>query len=148
MNVITPAFVDRIIQTGPLAEARRRTQEGAARPRNKAHWDKFSSWALICDEVLDTEHATDWYDDIIAELGRRGFTFEQIDAMRRFAWETVGWLNYDKMLWEWCSLDEKDIRRALEWQLSEGRITRPQYDAALRFLEEPGAAPWLSLPRE
>src|SRR5689334_14598767 len=120
MPVITPEFVDRIIRSGPLTEARRRTQDGSACPRNKAQWDKFSSWSLICEEILDTEHAPDWYDDIVAELGRRGFSVEQIDTMRRFAWETVGWLNYDKMLWEWCSLDEKDIRMALDWQLGEG----------------------------
>ena len=33
--------------------------------------------------------------------------------MRRFAWKTVGWLNYDKMMWEWGGLDEKDIEMAL-----------------------------------
>jgi hypothetical protein len=147
MVVITREFVDRILQTGPLAEARRRAQDGSARPRNTAHWHKFSSWALICEEILDTEHPTDWYDDILAELGRRGFTFEQIDAMRRFAWETVGWLNYDKMLWEWCGLDEKDIKLALDWQLREGRIARPQYDAGLSFLEQPGPVPRSSPPR-
>jgi hypothetical protein len=110
MHAITPEFVDRVIRAGPLTEARRRIQEGSACPRNKAQWNRLSSWALICEEILDTEHAPDWYDDIIAELNRRGFTFEQLDAMRRFAWESVGWLNYDKMMWEWVHLDERDIR--------------------------------------
>ena len=58
------------------------------------------------------------------------------------AWETVGWLNYDKMLWEWCSLDEKDVKLALDWQLREGRITQPQCDAGLSFLEQPGPVLW------
>jgi len=134
MNIITPEFVDRVIETGPLAEARRRTQDGLARPKNNARWEKFSSWALICEEILDTAHPADWYDDIIAELGRRGLTFEQIDVMLRFAWETVGWLNYDKVLWEWVTLDEEDIKLALDWQLREGRITQQQYAAGLAFL--------------
>jgi hypothetical protein len=140
MPVITPEFVDRIIRSGPLTEARRRTDDGSACPRNKAHWDKFSSWSLICEEILDTEHAPDWYDDIVAELSRRGFTVEQIDTMRRFAWESAGWLNYDKMLWEWVSLDEKDIRMALDWQFRERLITREQYEDGLAFIENPRRA--------
>jgi len=140
MPVITREFVEHVVRTGPLAEARRRTQDGTARPRNKAAWDRFSSWALVLEEVLDTEHPADWYDDIIAELGRRGFAAEQVDAMRRFAWETAGWLNYDKMLWEWCGLDEKDVKLALDWQLKDGRIDRRQHAAGLAFLEQPASA--------
>ncbi len=141
MVIIAPEFVDRVLESGPLTEARIRTQNGSARPQNKAHWEKCSSWALICEEVLDTQHATDWYDDVVAELGRRGFRFEQIDAMRRFAWRTAGWLNYDKMMWEWCSLDENDVRRALDWQLREEIITRKQYDEGLLFIEHPAGIP-------
>jgi hypothetical protein len=137
MVLITPEFIDRIIRSGPLTQARIRAHDGTARPRNTAQWDKFSSWALVCEEVLDTEHSAHWYDDIVAELRRRGFGFEQIDRMRRFAWETAGWLNYDQMLWDWCSLDEKDIEMALDWQLREGIITRQQYDEGVRFLENP-----------
>jgi hypothetical protein len=140
MSIIKPEFVDRIISSGPLADARRRVQGGSARPRNQAQWDKFSSWSLICEEILDTEHAPELYDDIVAELNRRGFSFEQIDAMRRFAWETVGWLNYDKMLWEWIGLDEKDIRKALDWQLRERIITRGQHADGLSFIENPRRA--------
>ncbi len=135
--IITPAFVDHVIRTGPLAEARRRTREGSARPRNKAQWEKFSSWSLVCEEVLDTKHSDDWYDDIVAELGRRGLGPEQVDAMRRFAWQTAGWLNYDKMLWEWVALGEKDIWRALRWQFRDGLITRRQFNEGLSFLDDP-----------
>jgi hypothetical protein len=139
--VVTPKFVDHVIRSGRLTEARRRAEDGSARPRKMASWDRFSSWALICEEVLDTEHPTDWYDGILAELRRRGFSFEQIDSMRRFAWETAGWLNYDKMLWDWCSLDEKDIKTALDWQLRDGIITRQRYDERLSFLEHPACIP-------
>ena len=137
MVVITPEFIEHMIRSGPLTAARVRTQSGLVRPKNKAQWDKFSTWSLICEEILDTEHAPDWYDDIIAELDRRGFGVEQIDAMRRFAWKTVGWLNYDKMLWEWCWLEEKHIRLALDWQLRDGTITREQHQTGLSFLEQP-----------
>jgi hypothetical protein len=141
MAVITQEFVDGIIRSGPLTEARVRMESGLARPRNKAHWNKFTSWALICEEIVDTEHESDGYDDITAELQRRGFDFEQIDAMRRFAWKTVGWLNYDKMMWEWGRLDEKDIAMALEWQFKDGVITREQFDKGRGFIEQLGKTP-------
>lgn len=88
--VITPQFVDRIIRAGPLSKARGRVQNRTARPRNEARWETFSSWTLICEEILDTEPSDDWYDGIVVELNRRGFSFEQIDAMRRLAWQTAG----------------------------------------------------------
>ena len=141
MTVITPEFINGIIRSGPLTEARVRIQNGSAKPRDNAHWDRFSSWELICEEILDTEHSEDWYDDIVAELGRRGFNYEQIDAMRRFAWRTVGWLNYDKMMWEWCGLDENDIETALAWQLKEGIITREQHDANRMLIKHPEKLP-------
>lgn len=137
MNVITRQFINGMIRSGPLGEAARRIRDGTARPKNVAHWEEFSTWALVCEEILDTEDPDDWYDDVVAELLRRGFGFEQIDAMRRFAWETAGWLNYDRMLWEWCQLDEDDIRSALDLQLRERRITRTRYEECLGFLEHP-----------
>jgi hypothetical protein len=139
MNIVTPDFVSRMIRSGPLAQACRRTRDGTARPRNKAQWEKFSTWSLVCEEVLDTEHSDDWCDDIVAELGRRSFGFDQIDAMRRFAWTTAGWLNFDRVLWEWCSLDEKHIMQALYWQLREGIITRRKYEECLGFVERPAS---------
>lgn len=137
MAIITASFVDRIIRTGPLAKARRRSEAGSSLPNNKARWERFSSWSLVCEEILDTEHSPDWYDGIVAELRRRGFAFDQIDAMRRFAWETAGWLNYDKMLWEWVSLDEKDVELALDWQLREGMISQQQHKTGLAFIKQP-----------
>lgn len=141
MTVVTPDFIRHIIRSGHLAEAQARARDGKAQPRNKAHWDKFTSWALICEEVLDTEGAPDWYDDILAELTRRGFSHEQIDQMRGFAWQTAGWLNYDKMLWEWCSLDEDDIRTALDSQLEDGIISATQHAEKLCYIEHPSCIP-------
>lgn len=141
MSVVTPDFIDRVIRNGRLTEAQVRARDGTAHPQNKAQWDKFSSWALVCEEVLDTDSESDWYDDVLAELTRRGFTNDQINRMRRFAWQTAGWLNYDKMAWEWGSLDEKDIRMALSWQLREGLITSSQHTERLAYIDDPTRLP-------
>ena len=29
-----------------------------------------------------------------------------------------GWLNFEKMVWDWCSLDESDILRAIDLQVA------------------------------
>ncbi len=132
--VITPEFIDRIIGKGDLTQAWQRLQQGQANPRNQAMWDRFSSWSLICEEIVDTEYPAEWHDDILAELIRRGFSFDQINEMRRFAWRTAGWLNYDKMVWDWVGLNEDDIKRALDWQLREERITCDEHGDGLYFL--------------
>jgi hypothetical protein len=141
MNVVTPDFVRRIIRSGPIADAQARARDGMANPKNQAQWDKFTSWGLICEEILDTEHGPDWYDDILAELTRRGFSHDQIDRMRGFAWQTAGWLNYDKILWEWVYLDEADIRTALDFQLNDGVITAAQHADRLSYIEHPSKIP-------
>ena len=121
---VTPDFIQGIIRDGLLTKAMARAREGTAHPKNKLRGEGFSSWALICEEALDTQHDADWCDDIVAELTRRGFSYEQIDRMRSFAWQTAGWLNFDMMLWEWVSLDEQHIRTALDWQFKDGLITQ------------------------
>ncbi|NJL88637.1 MAG: hypothetical protein HC916_01685 [Coleofasciculaceae cyanobacterium SM2_1_6] len=135
MTIITPEFIQGVIRSGALAKARQRTQNGTAQPQNKARWYKFSTWTLICEEILDTEQPDDWYDDIIAELDRRGFSAEQVDKMRYFAWQTAGWLNYDRMVWDWCNLDETDMKTALAWQLRDGLINQQQYEEGLFSIE-------------
>lgn len=137
MAVVTATLIEKIIQSGPLTLARNRVRSETTLPDRRPQWAAVSAWCLICDEVLDTEHGPDWYDGIIAELDHRGFGDEQVDAMRRFAWQTAGWLNYDKMLWEWVDLNESDIRMALDWQLRERLITRAQHHDGLAFIENP-----------
>lgn len=141
MILITPDFIQGILRSGELTLAQARARDGTAQPKNQAHWDKFSSWALVCEEVLDTEHSPDWYDDVLAELTRRCFSHDQIDRMRAFAWQTAGWLNYDRMLWEWCSLDEKHIRTALDLQLKDGLISPTQHADRLFYIEHPSLIP-------
>jgi len=60
------------------------------------HWDKISTWSLVCEEVLDTEPTPGLLKQYYEELLRRGFSNETIQEMRHFAWLTVGWLNFEK----------------------------------------------------
>jgi hypothetical protein len=137
MIVVTPEFIDEVMRTGALAQALERSRLGTAGPRNAANWSKFSTWQLICEEILDTEHEPHWLDDIVAELGRRGFSVSQIQGMQRFAWRTAGWLNYDLMVWDWCNLDASDIRRALQRQLEMGIVSEREYESSLQLVEHP-----------
>jgi hypothetical protein len=141
MRIITKDFIQGIISNGPFTKAMGRATNGTAQPKNKMEWNRFSSWTLICEEVLDTEHNSDWYDGILAELTRRGFNSEQINRMRSFAWKTAGWYNYDMVLWEWCNMDEKDIRRAIDLQLERDIITPPLHAEYLNYIEHPSHIP-------
>ncbi|WP_395738197.1 hypothetical protein [Prosthecobacter sp.] len=141
MTVVTPEFIEGIIRSESFTLAQARARAGTACPKNQAHWEKFSTWTLICEEVLDTEHDADWYDDVLAELTRRGFSHEQINRMRIFAWQTAGWLNFDMMLWEWVSMDEKHIRRALDWQLEKRLISPLQHTDRVYYIENPSLIP-------
>lgn len=106
-------FINSIIRDGRFTEARQRIQKGTASPKSH-NFDEQSCWSLICEEILDTDHESEVYDAIYIELMNRGFSHEQIDSMRKLAWRTAGWLNYDCMLWEWSHLDEKDMRKAVD----------------------------------
>ena len=143
MSVLDAAFIHGVLRDGKLSRAQARTRDGSARPANKAAWDQLSTWALICEEILDTEREPEWYDDIVAELARRGLDDETVNRMRAFAWMTAGWLNYDMMLWEWVSLDEDDIVRALNMQRSRGLISPAQLAERLLFVEHPDRIPQL-----
>ena len=141
MKITTPEFIENVIRSGKLGRARDRVQNGTARPSLKANLSELSPWALECEEILDTEDEDAWYDTVVIELIRRGFTAEQIDSMRRFAWRTAGWLNFDLMLWEWVHLDENEIKTALELQLKDGVISQQQFDEGMAMLANPGGLP-------
>ena len=94
----------------------------------------MSTWALVCEEVVDTEYAQEHYEGVVAELLRRGISLPELEEMRVFAWETAGWFNFEKMVWDWCSLDEQDIQKAIQWQLDEGEIDRAEADRRLAYL--------------
>ena len=100
---------------------------------SKISFSKFSTWTIICEEVLDTQFTRAYFARAREELHRRGITDAEITEMRRFAWLTAGWLNFERSLWEWCNLDEKDIYRAIEWQYSDGYISADERDRRIEY---------------
>jgi hypothetical protein len=58
---------------------------------------------------------------------------------------TAGWLNYEKMLWEWVHLDQEDVERAVQWQFEDKLINDEERCAMIEFIKkhegEPAAAP-------
>lgn len=118
--------VDRIVRDPPG------TDEGysAEEISRYAYVDlsRFNNWEIVCEEVLDTTHPRVYFERARNELRRRGITDGEYAEMRRFAWLTAGWLNFEMMLWEWGHLDERDIYRAIDWQYSAGWISRAERD--------------------
>jgi len=129
---ITAKFLERIRTKGSLAAAAERLLASAAIHEPLPN---MSTWALVCEEVVDTEYRPDHYERVVAELFRRGISRDPLEQMRVFAWETAGWLNFEKMVWDWCSLDEQDIQRAIDWQLKEGEIDAEEHATRLAFLQ-------------
>ncbi len=89
-------------------------------------FEKLSNWEIVCQEILDTEHSHAYYQKCHDELRKRGKTEQEIFEMRRFAWRTAGWLNFPMMLWDWVSLDESDILRAIELLYDKKQISQEQ----------------------
>lgn len=89
-------------------------------------FSKFSNWEIICQEILDTKFSHIYYQKCYEELLKRGKTEQEILEMRRVAWQTAGWLNYAMMLWDWVSLDETDMLRAVEWLYERKQISQEQ----------------------
>ena len=87
---------------------------------------RLSNWEIVCQEILDTEHSHVYYQRCYDELLKRGKSEQEILEMRRFAWQTAGWFNFAMMVWDWISMDESDIRRAIEWLYDYNEITREQ----------------------
>ena len=121
--MITQRFINGVIRDGRLTEARRRHEGGTAKPSGR-DFNSQSCWGLICEEVIDTDHDPEEYDAVYSELIRRGFDCDEIDEMRRLAWRSAGWLNYDMMLWDWVSLNEDDIRTAIEMRYGKWKFRR------------------------
>jgi hypothetical protein len=101
----------------------------------KLNLSKLSNWELVCQEILDTEFSHIYYQKCYEELLRRGKSEHEILEMRRFAWYTAGWLNFVLMLWDWVSLDEADIRRAIEWLYDKKHINEEKRIEFEKFLK-------------
>jgi hypothetical protein len=105
-------------------------------PNLKPQWQKFSNWALICEDVLDTEPDPRFLRMCYDELRRRGLDDSIIQEMHRFAWLTAGWLNYEKMLWEWLHLDRDDVEHAVQWQFNDKLINDEERCAMIGFIKK------------
>ncbi|WP_444942915.1 hypothetical protein ACJJIK_12390 [Microbulbifer sp. ZKSA006] len=72
---------------------------------------KRSTFSIIGDRYLDTQFDTEYIESLEAELKSRGVT-----GFRRWVLEYVAasslWWNI--MWWDWCDLNEKDIK--IGWQ--------------------------------
>jgi hypothetical protein len=102
----------------------------------RTSFSELSTWEIVCEEVLDTTHPCIYYERARDELRRRGIPEEAYKEMRRFAWLTTGWLNYEKMLWEWCRLDERDIQFAIEWQFRDGWISQGERERLTQYAKQ------------
>jgi len=132
-SLLKKLFGKDTMTSGALAMAKTRFEAGTAKPVARIY-DKMSCWDLIGEEIIDTEHPPEEYDAIYAELVGRGFTPSEIDEMRALGSRTLGWLNYEKMLWDWVSLNESDIIRALDLQLEEKKIDTLKYEQEMTYM--------------
>jgi len=101
--------------------------------QSRVSFSESSTWAILCEEVLDTQFSREYFDNARKELQRRGLADAEIKEMRRFVWLTAGWLNFEQGLWDWTSLDEQDIYRAIKQQHAEGYITAEERDRRLGY---------------
>ena len=101
-----------------------------------SNFSKFSTWTIVCEEVLDTQFPPVYFERAHEELRRRGFTDSAIAEMRNFAWLTAGWLNYVCMLWDWANLDENDILLAIERQYKDGWISAEERERRIHYLQQ------------
>jgi hypothetical protein len=132
-QVVTETFLNKIRTDGKLAQALIRLSPDL---RKYKRLPRFTNWELICEEILDTEDNPSFYEQIVAELKRRGISDLEMERMRMFAWKTAGWLNYEKMLWEWVRLGNKEIRKAIVWQFKEGEISNEEMLTSLKYLSK------------
>ena len=127
------AKVDRIVSEPPGTDEGF-TQDDINR-NGKVSFEKLSTWEIVCEEVLDTAHPRVYFERARLELNRRGISDTEYHELRRFAWLTAGWLNFEKMLWDWCRLDGRDVYRAIEWQFSDGWISKADREHRLAFAD-------------
>ena len=120
------ATIERIVSKPPGSDDGMSPEE--IERAGKVSFAKFSTWTIICEEMLDTQFARGYFETAREELHRRGITDAEILEMRRFAWLTAGWLNFECMVWDWCNLDERDIYLAIEWQYKNGYISANERD--------------------
>ena len=132
-TMIANTCLRRIAQKGFLTKAADRVSKSE---RTYEPLQNMSIWGLVCEEILDTQFSAEHYERVAAELFRRGISRAELNDMRTFAWETAGWLNFVKMAWDWCGLDEGDMRLAIQWQFDDGAITDTERLERINYLEK------------
>jgi hypothetical protein len=93
---------------------------------NQVLLSKLSNWEIVCEEIVDTEYSHVYYQKCYEELRKRGKSKQEIFEMRRFAWQTAGWFNFPMMLYDWVSLDESDIFKAIKLLYDYKQISQEQ----------------------
>lgn len=131
---IWSAKVDRIVRTPPGCNDD--VSDDWLASCNQVNFSKMSTWTIVCEEVLDTSFPTLYHERAREILGQRGISDTEYEEMRRFAWLTAGWLNFEKMLWDWVHLDESDILRALRWQFTEGLISKQDFERSIAYTQQ------------
>lgn len=133
------AKVDQLVQEAPGSD------EGFS-PESierdyEVSFSRYSNWAIVCEEVLDTQFSKAYFARARAELLSRGFVETEIEEMRKFAWLTAGWLNFVCLVWDWCGMDEQDIYRAIERQFSDGYISAEERDSRIAYAKRYESSP-------
>jgi hypothetical protein len=116
-ELISSSFLKRGRSEGVLATAAERVASSGARYEPLPN---MSTWALVCEEIVDTEYGQDYYERVVAELFRRGISSQELADMRLFAWQTAGWLNFEKML---CSDAARSAVQINLWGMSLPRLS-------------------------
>jgi hypothetical protein len=130
---LTPGFLENIRTHGEICKASAMLSTDLTQYEGMP---KMSTWALICEEMVDTSHEIEHWLRVAAELKRRGIYGKELEEMRMFAWRTAGWLNFEKCLWNWIGLDGEDIRKALVYQFQTNEITEKELCQSLEFLSK------------
>ena len=82
------ATVDRIVSKPPGSDEGFSAE--SIERNSTVSFAKFTTWTIICEEMLDTQFPRRYFEEAREELHRRGITDAEIAEMRRFAWLTAG----------------------------------------------------------
>ena len=141
-SFITTKFMQSVESEGRLLEAIESLKRMPEKQIVKlGRLNNISAWECVLEEVVDTDHEIEYYCKFVNELYARGYTEDHIREMRKIAWETAGWFNYEMMAWDWCGLDEKDMKLGLEDKYSKRVITSEEYRCINKTIEKYRNAP-------
>ncbi|MDR0705748.1 MAG: hypothetical protein LBF88_12265, partial [Planctomycetaceae bacterium] len=97
---------------------------------------KQTIWELICTEAIDTEYSHAYYTRVYEEILKRGISVDELERARQFMQLTAGWLNFELMVWDWISLDENDIKKAIDLQFEKHLITKNKKEIMYKYIDK------------